>query len=44
VNPKASETAKDFAKFLAAPGLCEETFRKHGYFAAPQIAPPTSQP
>jgi len=29
VHPKASDTAKDFAKFLVS-GECDETFRKHG--------------
>lgn len=29
VHPKASDTAKDFAAFIAA-GECDETFRKHG--------------
>ena len=29
VHPKASDVAKDFAKFLTS-GECDETFRKHG--------------
>jgi len=34
VNPKASETAKDFAKFIVS-GACAEVFRKHGMVPAP---------
>jgi len=36
VNPKASETAKDFAKFIVS-GACADVFRKHGMVpASPQ--------
>ena len=34
VNPKASDTAKDFARFIVS-GACAEVFRKHGLVPAP---------
>jgi len=45
VNPKASDTAKDFAKFIVS-GACAEVFRKHGMVPAPpqKIEFPTTQP
>ncbi|OQB84898.1 MAG: Phosphate-binding protein PstS precursor [Planctomycetes bacterium ADurb.Bin126] len=45
VNPKASETAKDFAKFIVS-GACADVFRKHGMVPAPpqKLEFPTTQP
>ncbi len=52
VNPKASDTARDFANFLATCGqsaatpyddtvkAVQDTFRRHGYFAVPPPPPP----
>jgi ABC-type phosphate transport system substrate-binding protein len=38
VSPQASETAKDFVRFILS-GACEQTFRQHGFVSASQSPP-----
>jgi ABC-type phosphate transport system substrate-binding protein len=38
VSPQASETAKDFVRFILS-GACEPTFRQHGFVSASQPPP-----